>query len=113
MKMVISLFFILGFFFFFFFFLSFFSLPFWRPPWQHAPRAARPPRPSLGTPLSCPRLDVASEFVSGPAVLSTVSTHAALGQWEAFLHYRRFYLLEWCDLLSQAAFPVDVIDSLC
>ncbi len=44
--MVFSSFFILVFCWFFF------SWPFWRPPWQHAPGAARPLRPSLGTPLS-------------------------------------------------------------
>jgi hypothetical protein len=49
-NMVFSSFFILVFC--LFFFLFFISCPFWRPPWQHAPGAARPLRPSLGTPLA-------------------------------------------------------------
>jgi hypothetical protein len=46
-------------------------------------------------------------------VLATDSSHIAQGQWDVFKHYLRFYLLEWSDLLSQVAFPIDIIDNLC
>jgi hypothetical protein len=61
----------------------------------------------------CQRLDVISFSSSRDSVLESVKTHIELGQWDALLHYIRFYLLEWCDILSTAVFPRDVIDDLC
>jgi hypothetical protein len=62
--------------------------------------------------FSCRRLEVAP--VDTPTdVLSVVRTHVSLGQWDIFLQYLRFYLLEWRDILLIATFPHEVIDSLC
>jgi hypothetical protein len=61
----------------------------------------------------CQRLDVISFSSSRDSVLESVKTHIEHGQWEALLHFIRFYLLEWCDILSTAVFPRDVIDDLC
>ncbi len=63
--------------------------------------------------FTCCKLDVAPDLASGPLVLATDSSHIAQGQWDVFKHYLRFYLLEWSDLLSQVAFPIDIIDNLC
>ncbi len=61
----------------------------------------------------CPKLHPIPEFSSSLRVLAEIKTHISHGQWNVFLHYLRFYLLEWSDILSQVAFPRDVIDSLC
>jgi hypothetical protein len=58
-------------------------------------------------------LDSFPEIASRSVVLVEVKTHVSQGHWDIFLHYLRFCLLEWNDLLSQVAFPRDVIDSLC
>lgn len=63
--------------------------------------------------FSCQNLDVVSLTTSCELVLAMVLSQVELGQWEAFLHYVRFYLLAWCDMLSTVIFPLDVIDNLC
>jgi hypothetical protein len=63
--------------------------------------------------FSCPRLDPFPEISSRSAVWAEVKTHISLGHWDIFVHYLRFCLLEWHDLLSQVAFPREVIDDLC
>ncbi len=63
--------------------------------------------------IACRKLDVVPELAVDSSVLVAVSSHIAHGQWEVFLHYLRFYLLQWSDILTQAAFPIDVIDNLC
>jgi hypothetical protein len=55
--------------------------------------------------FSCPRLDVVPVHPTRDTVLTTVQTHVADGQWDVFLHYLRFYLLEWSDVLSRVTFP--------
>jgi hypothetical protein len=62
--------------------------------------------------FTCRRLDVTA--IDAPSsVLSIVQTHIGSGQWDVFLQYLRFYLLEWREILATAVFPHDVIDSLC
>jgi hypothetical protein len=45
-------------------------------------------------------------------VLKIVQTHIREGQWDAFLAYLRFYLLEWRDVVTTAIFSSDVIEGL-
>jgi hypothetical protein len=63
--------------------------------------------------FTCARLDPFPDISSRSAVWVEVRSHISLGHWDIFLHYLRFCLLEWHDLLSQVAFPRDVIDGLC
>ncbi len=63
--------------------------------------------------FTCPRLDVLPGFSNHAYVLREIRQHVADGQWDVFLHYLRFYLLERHDLLSTVTFPRDVIDELC
>jgi hypothetical protein len=63
--------------------------------------------------FTCHKLDVVSLSASRELVFSSIKVHVELGQWDAFVHFIRFYLLEWCDILSTVTFPHDVIDNLC
>ncbi len=63
--------------------------------------------------FSCRHLTPVPEATHFDLSLSTIKVHVSLGQWDAFLHYLRFYLLEWHDILSQVSFPVGIIDELC
>jgi hypothetical protein len=64
--------------------------------------------------FSCPRMDVVPVHPTRDAVLTTVKGHVSDGQlWDVFVHYLRFYLLEWSDVLSRVSFPRDVIENLC
>jgi hypothetical protein len=63
--------------------------------------------------FNCPRLDVVPVLPTRETVLSTVQGHIADGEWDVFVHYLRFYLLEWSDILSRVIFPRDIIDNLC
>lgn len=63
--------------------------------------------------FTCNRLDVVPLHPTRDAVLSVVQGHIADGQWDVFVHYLRFYLLEWSDILSRICFPRDVIENLC
>jgi hypothetical protein len=61
--------------------------------------------------FSCRRLEVIA--VDRPCdVLSIVQLHVSEGQWDVFLQYLRFYLLEWRDVVSTATFCLETIDSL-
>jgi hypothetical protein len=61
--------------------------------------------------FSCKKLDCVA--VDNPCdVLSVVQTHISEGQWDIFVQYLRFYLLEWNDTVTTAAFPTEIIDSL-
>jgi hypothetical protein len=63
--------------------------------------------------FTCHKLDLVSLSASRELVFSSIKVHVELGQWDAFVHFIRFYLLEWCDILSTVTFPHDVIDDLC
>jgi hypothetical protein len=66
---------------------------------------------SISSPVAR-RLDILG--IDAPtSVLSVIQVHIGAGQWEVFLQYLRFYLLEWCDILGTVCFQRDVIDTLC
>ncbi len=62
--------------------------------------------------FSCRRLALVPELSSNDMSLANVKLHVSLGHWDIFLHYLRFYLLEWHDILNQVSFPIHVIDGL-
>jgi hypothetical protein len=45
-------------------------------------------------------------------VFRVVSAHAEVGEWEIFLSYVRFYLLEGHSLVFDPAFDLEIIDNL-
>ncbi len=63
--------------------------------------------------FTCRFLEVAPGLDSSVQVLATISDHIKHGQWEIFVQYIRFYLLEWLDLVREPAISVSLIDSLC
>jgi hypothetical protein len=62
--------------------------------------------------FQCRFLDVAPGLNRSVDVLRSVSAHVASGDWEVFLSYMRFYLLQWCDLVHDPIIPMADIDSL-
>jgi hypothetical protein len=63
--------------------------------------------------FTCRFLEVAPGLNSSTQVLVTISDHISLGQWEVFVQYVRFYLLEWHELVRDPAVSLLLIDSLC
>lgn len=63
--------------------------------------------------FACRRLDVVPLHPTRDDVLAVVRGHVEDGQWDVFLHYVRFYLLEWSDVLSRVCFPREIIETLC
>jgi hypothetical protein len=63
--------------------------------------------------FTCRFLEVAPGLDSGSQVLSSVSGHISRGEWDIVLHYVRFYLLEWHDLVREPSFSELEIESLC
>jgi hypothetical protein len=62
--------------------------------------------------FNCRFLVVAPIEETSPQTLSVVSGLVERGEWEIFMHYLRFYLLQWCDLTFDPVIPAAVIDSL-
>jgi hypothetical protein len=63
--------------------------------------------------FSCRHLTPVPDIPGSDISLNAVKLQVSLGQWDIFLHYLRFFLLEWHDVLSQVVFPFDIIDELC
>jgi hypothetical protein len=63
--------------------------------------------------FACPKMEVAPEASSRVVVLDTVRQHISDGQWDVFVHYLRFYLLQCSAVFTRVVFPTDVIESLC
>jgi hypothetical protein len=62
--------------------------------------------------FKCGALDVAPGLESRIDVFRVVCAHVKLGEWEIFLHYVRFYLLQWHDLVRDPTFSYNDIDDL-
>jgi hypothetical protein len=62
--------------------------------------------------FNCRYLDVTPIEDSSTQTLAVITGLVERGKWDIFMHYLRFYLLQWCDLTFDPAFPVHVIESL-
>lgn len=63
--------------------------------------------------FTCRYLEVAPGLDSNTQVLTIVQGHVRRGEWEIFLQYVRFYLLEWHDLVRDPMFSDSDINALC
>ncbi len=62
--------------------------------------------------FNCRHLALTPVEDSPAHTLTVITEIVGRGDWSVFMHYLRFYLLQWCDLTFDPVFPVHVIDNL-
>ncbi len=62
--------------------------------------------------FACRRLDVAPVGEFGVDVYRVVSGHVERREWDIFLSYVRFYLLQWHDLVHDPIISCEDLDNL-